>query len=243
VPDAAQALATWALLGARIAPSGLLIALLSRGALPVWLGLAFACAIGAGLSVGLAPPALASTAQPVLVAFARELVIGACFASAALVPLLALGAALRLVQGSEPWERSPWSTLYSLAALALTLSLGGLRAYVRALSESLAVLPLAASQAGRGQLLLEVQTIVTQAIAVACSLALPLLSALWLLDLCLALVLRVAHANGRVEALPLRRALLLGLLALLCAPLVSRLPELTRAGLTAALTHLPRLAK
>ena len=110
---------------------------------------------------------------------------------------------------------------------------------MKALSESLAILPLGVSQFGRSQLLLEVQAIVAQAITVTCSLALPLLSALWLLDLCLALVLRVAHTGAKVEALPLRRALWLGLFVLLCAPIVSRLPELTRAALQTARALLP----
>lgn len=239
MPDAAHGLAAWMLLGARVAPSGLLLALLSRGTVPLWIALGFALSIGAGLSAGIAAPA--QIPPLALAPLARELMVGACFAGAALVPLLALGSALRLVQPAEPAERAPWSTLYTLAAVALTLSLGGLRAYVRALSESLAILPLGASAFGRDQLLLEVQAIVAQAITVACSLALPILSALWLLDLCLALVLRVAHTGTKVEALPVRRALLLGLLVLLCAPIVSRLPELTRTALDTARALLPRL--
>jgi type III secretory pathway component EscT len=206
----------------------------------MWLALSFALAIGAGLSVGVAPPPLSASAPLALAQCARELLVGGCFASAAFVPLLALGAALRIAPGSVPTERAPWSTLYTLAALALTLSLGGLGAYVKALSESLAILPLGVSQFGRGQLLWEVQAIVAEAITVTCSLALPLLSALWLLDLCLALVLRVAHTGANVEALPLRRALWLGLFALLCAPIVSRLPELTRTALHAARALLPQ---
>jgi hypothetical protein len=53
----------------------------------------------------------------------------------------------------------------------------------------------------------------------------------------------VAHTGAKVEALPLRRALLLGLLVLLCAPIVSRLPELTRAALQAARALLSHLGK
>jgi type III secretory pathway component EscT len=172
----------------------------------------------------------------------RELIVGACFASAALLPLLVLRPALSLVEGPAPGERTPWSALYALAAAALLISLGAPRAYVRALSESLVTLPLAPPSLARAQVLQETQAIVTQAFALAASFALPLLAALWLLDLCLALVLRVAHAGGRLESSPVRRALLVLLLSLLCAPLVSRAPELTRAALGAAGALLARLA-
>ncbi len=239
--DGVQPIATWLLVAARVAPSLLVIVLLLGARVPLWLGLGCALALAAGLSAGLPAPALAAELPALLSAGLRELMVGACFASAALLPLLVLRPALSLVEGPAPGERAPWSTLYALAAAALLLSLGGLRAYVKALSESLVVLPLASVSPGRGQVLQETQAIVTQAFALAASFALPLLAALWLLDLCLALVLRVAHAGGRLESAPLRRGLLLLLLSLLCAPVVSRLPELTRAALRAAGELLPRL--
>src|SRR5690606_4375895 len=150
--------------------------------------------------------------------------------------------ALSLVEGPARGERAPWSTLYALAAAALLLALGGQRAYVKALSESLRVVPLAGAAPARAQLIEETQAMVTQAFALAASFALPLLAALWLLDLCLALVLRIAHAEGRLESAPLRRGLLLLLLSLLLAPVVSRLPELTRTALRAAAQLLERLS-
>ena len=134
-------------------------------------------------------------------------------------------------------------TLYVLAALALTVSLGGLRAYIGALSESLALVPLAAPSLSRGRLLSETQTIVAQAITAAISLGLPLLAAVWLLDLTLALVLRIAHAGSKVDALPVRRLLVLLLLALVCAPWVSRMPALTRTALLDARATVARLAR
>jgi len=234
VLDGAQPIATWLLVAARVAPSLLVIVLLLGARVPLWLGLGCALALAAGLSAGLPAPALAADPAAMLSAGLRELVVGACFASAALLPLLVLRPALSLVEGPAPGERTPWSTLYALAAAALLLALGGLRAYVKALSESLVVVPLASASPARAQLLQETQAIVTQALALAASFALPLLAALWLLDLCLALVLRLAHAGGRLESAPLRRGLLLLLLSLLCAPLISRLPELTRAALRAA---------
>jgi type III secretory pathway component EscT len=241
VLDAAQGIASWLLVAARVAPSLLVIVLVLGARVPLWLGLGCSLAIAAGLSAGLPAPAFAA-GGPALSAGLRELIVGACFASAALLPLLVLRPALSLVEGPAPGERTPWSALYALAAAALLISLGGPRAYVRALSESLVALPLASPSLARGQVLLETQAIVTQAFALAASFALPLLAALWLLDLCLALVLRVAHAGGRLESSPLRRALLVLLLSLLCAPLVSRAPELTRAALGAAGALLPRLA-
>ena len=239
--DAAQGIAVWLLVAARVGPSLLVIVLLLGARVSLWLGLGCALALAAGLSAGLPAPALAADAPATLSAGLRELIVGACFASAALLPLLVLRPALSLVEGPAPGERTPWSTLYALAAAALLLSLGGLRAYVKALAESLRVLPLAGASPARGQLLLETQAIVAQAFALAASLALPLLAALWLLDLCLALVLRVAHSGGRLESAPLRRGLLVLLLGLLAAPIVSRLPELARAALRAAGELLPRL--
>jgi len=242
VLDGAQPIATWLLVAARIAPSLLVIVMLLGARVPLWLGLGCALALAAGLSAGLPAPVPAVDVSVALSAALRELIVGACFASAALLPLLVLRPALSLVEGPASGERAPWSTLYTLAAAALLLSLGGLRAYLKALSESLVALPLAGASPPRAVLLQETQAIVTQAFALAASFALPLLAALWLLDLCLALVLRVAHAGGRLESAPLRRGLLLLLLSLLCAPVVSRLPELTRAALRAAGQLLPRLS-
>lgn len=240
--DGVLPIATWLLVAARVAPSLVVIVLLLGARVPLWLALGGALALAAGLSAGLPAPALAADAPALLSAGLRELVLGACFACAALLPLLVLGPALSLVEGPARGERAPWSTLYSLAAAALLLSLGGPRAYVKALSESLRVLPLASASPARAQLLEETGAIVTQAFALAASFALPLLAALWLLDLCLALVLRVAHAGGPLESAPLRRGLLLLLLSLLCAPLVSRMPDLMRGALRAAGELLPRLA-
>jgi type III secretory pathway component EscT len=224
----------------RLAPSGVLLSWASRGAVPIWLGFAFALALSAGLATGLSPVLVASAPAALLLAIARELAVGLLFAVAALIPFFALGAGIRLVE-SEPGQPTPLSTLYTLAAAALTLSLGGLRAYVKALSESLRVLPLAAPHFTRSQLLDETVAMVTQAINAALALGLPLLTAVWLLDLCLSLALRVAHAGERTDKLPLRRALVLGLLSLVCAPWLSRLPELTRGALHGARALLVRL--
>jgi flagellar biosynthesis protein FliR len=232
---------TWLLVGARVAPSGLLLSLLSRGAVPIWLGLGFALALAAGLSAGLPPAPLVNAPLAWLSALARELCVGLAFASAALVPWLGLSGGVGLSLRSPPELRATFRTLYVLAAAALTLSLGGLRAYVKALSASFALLPLSAPSLRRAALLAETQAIVAQAIEVALALGIPLLMALWLLDLCLALVQRVAHAREKTEAWPLRQALALGLLVLLCAPWATRLPELTRVALGAAHAVLRRL--
>jgi type III secretory pathway component EscT len=235
--------ATWLLLGARVAPSGLVFSLASRGALPSWLGLGCALALAAGLGAGLPPVSLSLAPFAVSAAILRELCLGFSFAFAALLPFFALSGGIGLVEREPSVERAPFRALYLLAGAALTLSLGGLRAYARALSESLRVLPLATANLSRVALLAQTQLIVAQAIGVAIALALPLLTALWLLDLCLALVQRVAHGESKTEVLPVRRALSLGLLVLLCAPLASRLPELTRAALNAANELLLRLAR
>lgn len=218
----------------------MLLIVLLGARVPLWLGLGCALALAAGLSAGLPAPAL-PVGVMALSAVVRELMVGACFASAALLPLLVVRPALSLVERPAVGERTPWSTLYALAAAALLISLGGLRAYLSALSESLLTLPLAGPPLSSGQVLQETLAIVTQAFALAASFALPLLAALWLLDLCLSLVMRVAHAEGKLENGPLRRASLVLLLALLCAPLVSRTPELTREAIRAAAGLLPRL--
>lgn len=232
------------LVAARILPSGLVVSLASRGGVPLWLGLGLALAIAAGL-LGDVPAPQALDHARLLSALPRELCLGLVFASAVATPFFALGAGVRFVAGrNEPASLSPpLRTLYLLSALALTLSLGGLRAYARALSDSLRSLPIAAAALNREQLLAETQTIVTQALAAALALGLPLLSALWLLDLTLALVQRVVHATGKVELSPLRRGCLLLLLALLCAPLVSRMPELVRAALAGGRATALRLSR
>jgi type III secretory pathway component EscT len=242
VEEVLPGLSTWALLAARIAPSGCLLSLLSRGAVPAWLGLGFALAIAAGLAPSVPPALVAGPPQALLAAGLRELCVGFAFASAALVPLFGLRLAVGFSVGERSTDRAPLSTLYVLAALAVTLALGGLRAYVKAFWQSLVELPLAAiTQPSR--LLEETQSIVAQALSVALALGLPLLSAIFLLDLTLSLSLRVAHSESKLESSALRRALVLGLCVLLCAPLASRMPELVRAALIEARAVALRLGK
>jgi type III secretory pathway component EscT len=240
--DAPPALSTWLLLTARVAPSGYLLSLATRGAVPLWLGLAVALALAAGLIAGTPPVLLETSAWALSAGVLREVLVGLAFASAALLPLLVLRASVRLAEGECAGERAPLSTLYALAACALTLSLGGLRGYVQALSQSLVILPLGVLRPTRAALLHETQLIVAQAIGAAIALGLPLVTAIWLLDLTLSLVLRLAHSSEKAETSPLRRALVLGVLGLLCAPWVSRLPELLRAALRAARELLVRLS-
>lgn len=232
------------LVAARVAPSGLLLALLSRGLVPSYLCAGWSLALAAGLSlgVGVAPGLLE---QPGLLALGvlRELCIGFAFALAAAVPWLGLSFGVRLAERPQPSVATPFSLLYVLAALLLVLSLGGHRAFVGALSGSLLDVPLASVELGRDAFLAGVTTIVADAFGVAFALGLPLWMALWLLDLTLALVDRVRQGSREVGRAPERALLALLCLSLLLAPLVSRVPELVRGALGEARALVQRVGR
>lgn len=232
------------LVAARVAPSGLLLGLLSRGLVPGFLCVAWSLALAAGLSAGaVVAPALVQLPALWLMGLLRELCIGFAFALAAAVPLLGLSLAVQSAERSAPAAPAPVAFLYVSAALLLVLSLGGHRAFVQALSGSLLDVPVGGAVLGRGAFLAGVTGIVGHAFGVALALGLPLWMALWLLDLTLALIDRARQGTRQLARTPERALLALLLLSVLLAPLSSRVPELVREALTEARALVVRLGQ
>lgn len=232
-----------ALVAARVAPAGLLLALLSRGLVPLWICLGWSLALAAGLSPGVQATLPLDRPTWLLATVLRELCIGLTFALAAAVPLLGLSFATRTAERAATSSRTPMSVLYVLAALLLVLSLGGHRALVGALSASLADVPVGTGTLGREALLVGVAGIVADAFGVALALGLPLWMALWLLDLTLALIDRARHGSREVARTPERALLALLCMSLLLAPLTSRVPELLRHALGEARALVARVSR
>jgi flagellar biosynthesis protein FliR len=234
MPELASAaqLAAFALVALRVLPAGLALCLLSRGLVPTWVGLGLGLALAAGLSAGLSLP---SPAQGALgwwwiASAARELCLGLAFAIATAVPWLALGWGVRVAERPAQ-ERAPLSALYLLSAALLVFALGGHRAYLGALADTLRDVPPGLAALDAGAFGDGVLAGVGSAFGLALSLGLPLWIALFLLDATLALSTRAAGGTGELSRSPLRAALALLILALLLAPFASRAPELVRASL------------
>jgi flagellar biosynthesis protein FliR len=234
----------FSLVAARLAPLGLLCAALSRGLLPVWLGLGLSLALAAGLAVGLPLPSDAALDAPWWIgALARELCIGGSFALAVALPWLALGWALQGAERAAPGAPAPLARLYVLSAVLLVLALGGERAYVAALADSMRDVPVGQLSVRAGAFGPALFAIIGAAFGLALSLALPLWTALWLLDVTLALTGRLAGRGEDVTRSPVRATLALLLFALLLAPLTSRAPELVRRSLRETRELLVRLTR
>lgn len=231
------------LVAARVVPSGLLLGLLSRGLVPTWIGLGWSLALAAGLSSGVAAPALLTQPGIVLVGLARELCIGLTFALAAAVPLLGLTWGVRIAERPALPGQVPFTLLYVLTAALLVLSLGGHRAYVGALSGSLLDLAPGGAVLDAPAFLTGLLGIVGDALGVALALGLPLWMALWLIDLTLALVDRARQGSRELLRAPERALLAMLCLSLLLAPLSSRVPELVRGALREARALAVRLGR
>jgi len=163
----------------------------------------------------------------------RELCVGGVFAVSLSLAMGTAPWALRLAQPAG--SRAPVSELaraYALCAAWLVLSLGGLRAVVRALAESFRVLPIGGSLDHQA-FALGVAELVAVALTAAVAVALPFAVAAVLLELSAALVLRASAGDAR-DAAWLGPLLFLGLAALLLVPLVMRAPEWVRFALEAA---------
>jgi flagellar biosynthetic protein FliR len=155
----------------------------------------------------------------------RELCVGAVFALAAWLALASVPWVVRLAQpvGSRA-PVQPLATLYALCAAWMVLSLGGLRALLRALAESFRVLPLGGAL-DHEPFVWGVVKLVAAALAGALGIALPYALAAALLDTGFVLA-------GRTRELG--PVLFLGLAMLLLVPVVMRAPELWRIALEAA---------
>lgn len=228
----------------RLVPIGVLLALLTRGLVPLSVSLAWMVALAVGLAPLVVVPDGGLTIGLIALIGSRELCIGLAFALACCAPLLALFWSARVGEHAV-WANSsvPMARLYVWAAALLVLSLGGHRALLSALSQSLVDLPLGASVPRRDGLLAAVLTIVRDALVAALALGLPLWLALWLLDVTYALVERLRSDAPAVQRAPLRMLVAQLLLVLLLGPLSSRIPGHFREGVARARSALQRLVR
>ncbi|HEX5656918.1 MAG TPA: flagellar biosynthetic protein FliR [Polyangiales bacterium] len=181
------------------------------------------------LSLALALTAAITPAGPVAgnlwLGLLRELCIGGVFALAAWLALASVPYALRLAQplGTRA-PVQPLATLYALCAAWTVLSLGGLRALVRALAESLRVLPLGGAL-DHSLFAWGVVKLVALALGAALGVALPIAVVAAVLD---------TAAGWLARTRELGPFLFVGLAMLLLVPVVMRAPELWRSALEAA---------
>lgn len=223
----------WLLVSARLGPCAWLLARLGRGLVPSFVVLSLVLALAAYL-VPLAGSSLELGLSPL--SLLREFAVGGCFALALALALLSASWVVRLShpRGAALDPSGPLATAYGLAACQLVLSLGGLRAFVIGIAASFRDAPLALARWDARGFALGVAQLLADALASALGLAGPLLLALWLIELSLALVARAFSELAPAGPSPLRA--LLGLLAaaLLLVPVVSQAPEATRAAIDAA---------
>jgi flagellar biosynthesis protein FliR len=103
----------------------------------VQLGLAAVFGLWAALFAGAEVPADAS----LLLVAAHELVVGATLGLLAAVPLLAAGAAGRLVDATLPARRGPYAALFAVLAGAVFVGIDGHVALVAAIADSFRTAP------------------------------------------------------------------------------------------------------
>lgn len=216
----------------RLVPSGLMLSVLSRGALPAWLGLSLSLALAPALALGGSVERVQQLdAFGIGVCGVRELCLGGAFAAMAALPWLAFGYTLRTSERLGLPQPEALSRLFLMAALVLCVGLGAPRAYLKALAETLQDVPVGLLVAGRTAWLVETQRALQSAVTLGLALGLPLWIALWLVDVSVGLATRPFGGASEEARAPLRSGLALLLAGLLLAPLASRAPEFVRAAL------------
>jgi flagellar biosynthesis protein FliR len=230
-----------ALVLARVLPLGLALASLTRGWVPPALALSLCLALSFALAPLAGAPPLVEGLLELALRGLRELAIGAGFALSLSLSLLASSWAVRLSQPRDTrfsqLAVAPLSQAYGLCALWLVLSLGGERAIVIGLAESFRDAPLDGAPLDARALAWGSAQLVADALLTAIGFALPLLVSVWLLELTLVLVARVASArDGPREhgAAIVRPMLTWAAVALLLVPIVSQAPSALRAAIAAA---------
>jgi flagellar biosynthetic protein FliR len=200
---------------------------------PVSLGFSLALALALQGTLTRAPAGLSEPAV-----WLREACIGLTFALAVALPFEALRWTGRLSEQAalqSTHRPGPFSLLYVLAVLELFVLLGGHRALLMVLAETLVLAPIGAGVVAAWPLSLGIAGLLASAFALSVSLALPLLAALWLVDLALAWVARgLSGATLPVSRAPSRRALALALFVLLVGVTLDGFPRAMRLGFDAA---------
>lgn len=260
-----RGLAVLAMVAARVVPMVALLPAFGAQALPMALRLGMGGALAAWFAVALsaegalaAPAALgrgaldAADLVRLLLMGLGELAIGVALAWLAGLVFVAVDMAGRLADGArradgagllaplspDPAEGStPLSGLYALLAVVVFAEMGGPGHVLAALVRSYEVLPLAATPGAdlSLRLLPLVARIMAGSIEVAVGLAAPVLVAVWLSDLVLALLTRLAVGLSGPVLLHSATAPLLGLAAVLLGLGV------LRAGLEGWLSQIPAL--
>lgn len=197
--EAFPALASYALLFARILPLAALSPLLGLAQMAP--GLRTMAALALAIGVAPAIPDAAVELGPKELFF--EVLTGAYFALIASLPLFGLSMAGRLVDQargvSQPGERdlverepsSALGQLHAVAGIAVFFALGAHRHLLRAFADGLEAVPLGAARLS-GEVFFGFATLAGKALLFGVSLALPALAAVLLVEIFLGLLSRVA---------------------------------------------------
>lgn len=242
-----DALATWLgaglLLALRLAPLVLLAPWLAAGYAPRLVQLAItACLVVCLLPSALAAPlALPDSSLAITLLATRELLIGLVLGVALAVPVLAVrwgGELIGLAIASPEESDSPYARFYGLLAAALFVTLGGHRVALSALARSLERAPLAQLSAPSDalQILTGSALLLGDAVLTATLIALPVLIALALTDLLIALFARLGSVAFLPDLAGTSRALVaLAVVWMSLAALVGALPQWFDSALARAL--------
>jgi flagellar biosynthesis protein FliR len=228
------------LAGARVAPVCLLLSAFTGALVPWPVGLSLGLALTVALAVPIAPLTRGALALfPVL----RELCLGFAFAMAVLLPVLALGYAMRLAEEQLGFRRErALSSLYAWLSAFTFFSLSGHRALVMGLSATLRDVPLGVGSLDRAAFAFGITGFVVDAFAFSVALAMPLLASMWIAGATLAVGARALRLSPNVDR-SVRAPLLVLLAGLLAAPLLARVPDAMRTGLGAARAVVQHIAR
>lgn len=155
----------------------------------VQLGLALVVGLWAAWLAPSAVPSAALVATPLLVA-AHELVVGATLGLLAAIPLLAAGAAGRLVDGTLSARQGPYASLFAILAGAVFVGIDGHVTLVTSIVDSFQATPAIATVQPR--ILAALGGLVPQAVA----LAIPWLVTAAVVELAIGAGVRVAGRAG-----------------------------------------------
>ncbi|MDB4974467.1 MAG: hypothetical protein JWN48_2808 [Myxococcaceae bacterium] len=225
----------YALVLARVLPLGWTLASLTGELIPK----AVALSLSLSLTAVLVPLAGAVTRPLGLAGLAlgllRELCIGATFALALSLALLAIAWAVRMAQvrdGQRPVDA--FARAYALCAAFLVLSLGGLRAIVIGLAESFQDAGLGGPRLALRSFAFGAVQLVMDAFAAALGFGLPLLLSVWLLEASAALLDRVLWPAAASQVSVARPLWFFAAAALLLVPTASHAPEAVRLAIASA---------
>ena len=169
-----------------------------------------------------------------VLAIARELVIGLCVAIVTSVPIAVfehVGRSLDAWRPSRQDAEGTYTRLFGALAAAAFVAIGGLRVAMRALGDGLASLPLghAITSDATREMALDTARVLATAVSFTVSLAAPALVALFAAELGIAIAMRAARFGRAMDgALGLRAGLVLGASLLAIAAALPELPALTR---------------